>query len=80
LKVSTLELLKGSSLSQLAQQMALRIDTRAPAAGAPGAKVAARAAALRPEDLLTSDAAQIAARLEPDRKQTTHCDQEPRRR
>jgi acyl transferase domain-containing protein/NADPH:quinone reductase-like Zn-dependent oxidoreductase/NADP-dependent 3-hydroxy acid dehydrogenase YdfG/acyl carrier protein len=75
-KVSTLELMKGSSLAQLAQQIALRIDPHGPTAGGPEPKAAGTAAprdnrkteparpVLRPEDLLTSEAWQIAARLE----------------
>ena len=75
-KVSTLELMKGSSLTQLAQQIALRIDAHAPTAGGLEPKAAGAVAprvngkteparpVLRPEDLLTSEAWQIAARLD----------------
>jgi acyl carrier protein len=56
-KLSTLELMKGNSITQLAQEIAARIDA------APRSDKEAPRPAVRPEDLLSSEASEIGARL-----------------
>jgi acyl transferase domain-containing protein/acyl carrier protein len=57
-KLSTLELMKGNSITQLAREIAARIDV------APRSDKGAPRPAVRAEDLLSSEASEIGARLD----------------